>query len=561
MEEPAEKTAGKTSTWLALRNPVFRRLWSAMVISGSCIGAHNTAVYWVLHKLGASTLHIALMTTVSALPFALFTLPAGAIADMVDRKRILLTVQIWHASIAFALAILWMAHLLNPYLILVSAFLFSAGFAFASPAHASVIAEMVSKDDLASAYTLAGMQMDLSGIIGPLFSALLLPLAGVSFIFGANGLGFLLMFFAVLQWKRPKVQSSLPLENFFESLTTAIRYVRYTPGIKILLARHALFSFFISIIPSLMPVVGLNELHLKASHLGFLFMSMAVGSVISGAFIIPWARAKYSPQRITAFANLALTLNSCLMVFVHRPGVFLVVATLGGMGWTLSASELWVASQRAMPDWARGRMNATMVMVANAATALGGVIWGLAAHHAGVVPTFLGSAVFGLLIMIVVRVVPGLQISIDFTKSLSFESAPVSIFAQSLDTSRSPAPQDGPVSITAEFQVDPTRRNECVELMRDARMIFLRNGANRWHLYEDLKQPNKFRMEIVVPSWKQHLLQRERMTKNEKEILLKLRSLRTDPNPPEEWISLSVEKEVLNRRVRTGGLPPGYIDR
>ena len=531
-----------------------------MVISGSCVGAHNTAIYWALNSLGASTVLISLMATVSALPFTLFTLPAGAIADMVDRKKILLAVQLWHASLAFALAILWMAHLLNPYLILVSAFLFSAGFAFGSPAHSSVIAEMVSEEELASAYTLAGLQMDVSGIIGPLLSALLLPFAGVSFIFGANGLGFLLMFLAILQWKRVKVQSSLPLENFFESLTTAIRYVRYTPGIKILLARHALFSFFISIIPSLMPVVGLKELHLKASHLGYLFTSMAVGSVISGAFIIPWARAKYSPQRITTFANLVLLLNFCLMAFVHRPYVFLVVAALGGMGWTLSASELWVASQRAMPDWARGRMNATMVMVAQAATALGGVIWGLAAHHAGVVPTFLGAAVFGLLLMIIVRVVPALQISIDFTKSLSFESAPVSIFAQSLDPSRLPAPQDGPVSITAEFNVDPTRRNECIELMRDARLIFLRNGANRWHLYEDLNQPNKFRMEVVVPSWKQHLLQRERMTKNEKDVLLKLRSLRTDPNPPEEWISLSVEKEVLNRRVRTGGLPPGYID-
>jgi MFS family permease len=500
------------------------------------------------------------MATVSALPYTLFTLPAGAIADMVDRKKILLAVQLWHASIAIALAILWMAHLLNPYLILASAFLFSAGFAFGSPAHSSVIAEMVSGEELGSAYTLAGLQMDVSGIIGPLLSALLLPLAGVSFIFGANGLGFLLMFLAILQWKRVRIQSNLPLENFFESLTTAIRYVRYTPGIKILLARHTLFSFFISIIPSLMPVVGLKELHLKASHLGYLFTSMAVGSVISGAFIIPWARARYSPQRITTVANIVLLLNCCLMAFVHRPGVFLVVAALGGMGWTLSASELWVASQRAMPDWARGRMNATMVMVAQAATALGGVIWGLAAHHAGVVPTFLGAAVIGLLVMIIVRVVPALQISIDFTKSLSFESAPVSIFSQSLDPGRLPAPQDGPVSITAEFNIDPTRRNDCIELMRDARLIFLRNGAYRWHLYEDLNQPNKFRMEIVVPSWKQHVLQRERMTKNEKDVIDKLRGLRTDPNPPEEWISLSVEKEVLNKRVRTGGLPPGYID-
>jgi len=555
-----EKTAEKTSTWLALRNPVFRRLWLAMVVSGSCIGAHNTAIFWALNSLGASTVIISLMATVSALPYTLFTLPAGAIADMVDRKKILLAVQLWHASIAIALAILWMAHLLNPYLILVSAFLFSAGFAFGSPAHSSVIAEMVSQEELGSAYTLAGLQMDVSGIIGPLLSALLLPLAGASFIFGLNGLGFVLMFLAVLQWKRPRVQSSLPLENFFESLTTAIRYVRYTPGIKILLTRHAIFSFFISVIPSLMPVVGLKELHLKAANLGFLFTSMAVGSVISGAFIIPWARARYSPQRITTFANLVLLLDCALMAFIHRPFVFLVVAALAGMGWTLSASELWVASQRAMPEWARGRMNATMVMVSQAATALGGIIWGLAAHNAGVVPTFLGAAVFGILVMIVVRAVPGFQISIDFTKSLSFESAPVSIFAQSLDTSRLPAPKDGPVSITAEFNIDPTHRHECVELMRDARMIFLRNGAYRWHLYEDLKQPNKFRMEVVVPSWKQHLLQVERMTKNEKEILLKLRSLRTDPNPPEEWISLSVEKEVLNRRVRTGGLPPGYID-
>ena len=181
-----EKTSEKTSTWLALRNPVFRRLWLAMVVSGSCIGAHNTAVYWALNSLGASTVLISLMATVSALPYTLFTLPAGAIADMVDRKKILLAVQLWHASIAIALAILWMAHLLNPYLILASVFLFSAGFAFGSPAHSSVIAEMVSAEELASGYTLAGLQMDVSGIIGPLLSALLLPLAGASFIFGAQ---------------------------------------------------------------------------------------------------------------------------------------------------------------------------------------------------------------------------------------------------------------------------------------------------------------------------------------------------------------------------------------
>src|ERR1700757_30549 len=103
-----EKTTEKTSTWLALRNTVFRRLWLAMVVSGSCIGAHNTATYWALHSLGGSTVLFSLMATASALPYTLFTLPAGAIADMVDRKKILLITQLSHASIALALAILWM---------------------------------------------------------------------------------------------------------------------------------------------------------------------------------------------------------------------------------------------------------------------------------------------------------------------------------------------------------------------------------------------------------------------------------------------------------------------
>ena len=543
-----EPASGKTSTWLALRNPAFRKLWLAMVISGSCVAAQNTAIYWALNALGATTVLISLMATVSALPATLFTLPAGALADTLDRKKILLAVQLWQAAIALGLALLWAAHLLNPYLILAGAFLFSLGFAFSAPASSAAIAEMVSAEGLASAYTLSGLQLDVSGIIGPLLGGLLIPLAGVSVIFGANGVGFLLMLLALFQWKRVRAQSNLPLETFFESLTTAIRYVRYTAGIKILLARHALFSFFISIIPALMPVVGLKVLHLEASNLGYLFTAMAVGSVLSGAIALPRARARYSPEQITAGANLVLLLDFILMVVVHQPCVFLGVAGLGGAGWTASASELWVASQRAMPDWARGRMNAMMTMVGQGATALGGALWGLVAHGFGVVPTFLAAAGFVLLLLVLVHVVPALRLSIDFTTSVTFEPAPMP-FLQNLAASRRPASQDGPVSITAEFQVDPARRGEFVDLMREARSIFLRNGAYRWHLYEDLHQPEIFRMEVVVPSWKQYVLQSERLTSNEKDVLDQLRGLHTDLNPPERWISLSVDREVLRKRV------------
>ena len=480
----------------------------------------------------------------------------------------MLAVQIWQAFIVFGLAILWAAHLLNPYLILASTFLFSAGFAFSSPASSAAIAEMVTSEELAPAFTLGGLQMDVSGIIGPLLGGLLIPLIGVSFIFGASGVGFLFLFLAILRWKRVQPPSGLPLETFFESLTTAIRYVRYTTGIKVLLIRHALFSFFISIIPSLFPVMALQEFGPQASSLGYIFTAMAIASVLSGVLIIPWARAKYPPQRITTGASVLLNLLLVLggistwtrydfggipaKLCPSTPGLppFLMFAALAGAGWTVQASELWVASQRAMPDWARGRMNATTIMVAQGATALGGAVWGLAAHSFGIVPTFLGAAGFSLLLNVLVRVVPALCVSIDFTKKLTFEPARVAIFPQNLIPSRLPAPQDGPVSITAEFRVHPARRSECIGLMREARQIFLRNGAYRWQLYEDLRQPNKFHMEVVVPSWKQHLLQSERLTKNEKGVIDKLRGLRLDPNPPEEWIFLSVDREVLKKNVR-----------
>ena len=155
-----------------------------------------------------------------------------------------------------------------------------------------------------------------------------------------------------------------------------------------------------------------------------------------------------------------------------------------------------------------------------------------------------------------VVLVPALRISIDFTQNLTFEPAQVAIFPRNLTPSRLPAPEDGPVLIIAEFHVRPASRSECIDLMRETRDIFLRNGASRWNLYEDLHEPNKFCMEVVVPSWKQHLLQSERLTKNEKEIIDKLRGLRIDPNPPEEWISLSVDREVLKKSVRATPVLP-----
>ena len=180
-----------------------------------------------------------------------------------------------------------------------------------------------------------------------------------------------------------------------------------------MLARTFLFALFISVIPALMPVVGLKVLHLSSSNLGLLFTTMGAGSVVGAVFIIPWLRARFSPDRLTLSANLLLVLVYLLMALVRQTELFFAVAALAGVGWTMSASELWVAAQRMMPTWARGRMNATVIMTSQGAMALGGVIWGSAWAVAGPSCTLLGASVLFLASLFL-----ACRLSIDFAGSL-----------------------------------------------------------------------------------------------------------------------------------------------
>src|ERR1700751_772561 len=162
-----------------------------------------------------------------------------------------------------------------------------------------------------------------------------------------------------------------------------------------------------------MPVLGLRVLHFDPSQLGLLFTSLGAGSVAGATFIIPWLRARYSSNTLITLANLLVVLVYVSMAFVRQKEPFFVVAALAGFGWTLSASELWVAAQRAMPGWARGRMNATVIMVSQGALALGGVAWGAAGAIAGASYTLLGAAVLFLTSLLLTR-----RLSINFAANL-----------------------------------------------------------------------------------------------------------------------------------------------
>jgi len=403
----------KSSTWTALKNPAFRKLWFATVISGTCVAAHDTAATWSMNLLTASPLLISLMSTVASLPFFLFTLPAGALADKVDRQKLVCAINLWLAATAVGLAVLGWFHLLNPYLILVCVFFIGVGFAFSAPAWTSIVPQVVADTELPSAVILGGLQFNLAGIIGPALGGLLVPLAGANFVFALNGACFLLVVMAAWQWKQPTKTAKLPPERFFKSFGTVVHYVRCAPGLQVVLARNFLFSLFISPIPALIPVVGLRVLHLSPSNLGLLFTSMGAGSVLGVVFIFPWLRTRFSPDSLTLSANLLIVIAYVMMSFVRQTEAFLIVAALAGMGWTLSASELWVAAQHAVPSWARGRMNATVIMISQGAIVFGGAIWGLAAAMTGAT-----CALFGAAILFLVSLLLAGRLSINFTRNL-----------------------------------------------------------------------------------------------------------------------------------------------
>jgi MFS family permease len=529
------------STWSALRNPTFRNLWIASLVSGTCVAAHDMAATWVMNTLTASPFLISLMSTVASLPFLIFTLPAGALADMVDRKKLLVLMNLWLTIAAASLAVLGWLHLFSVYVILISVFLIGVGFAFAAPAWSSIVPEIVSQNELRSAATLGGLQLNISGILGPALGGIWLSFIGPTSVFAVNAACFVAVILVILNWKRTLPQSRRGLENFFDSFLKAIRYVRYAPELQVVLARNALFALFISAIPALIPVIGLKSLHLNASQLGLLFTSQGIGSVAGAVVIIPWLRARYSSNLLIVLANLLVALVYVLMAFVREPWVFFVVAAMAGIGWTLSASELWVAAQRAMPSWVRGRMSATVMMVSQGAMAIGGVIWGSAVTTAGPAYSLLTAAA-----LLLVSLVLAGPLSIDFTDSLDLDPAPVTPASYKL--LYTPKPNDGPVSICVEFNVDRGRAAEFVNIMREVRLIHLRNGAYRWQLHEDLTSPNTYRLEMTVASWNEHLMQFERMTKSDKDFLERAWSFHTGETEPGERIYLSLNRDLHQRR-------------
>jgi MFS family permease len=509
---------------LALRNPVFVGLWLPSVVSGICVAAHDTAATWLMNALGASPLLLSLIATAASLPFFLFTLPAGAIADLSNRRNLLIGVYLWLAAAAGLLAACTWLHWVHPYVILAAVFLLGIGFAFNAPVWASVVPEIVKKEELASAITLGGVQLNLAGIVGPALGGLLLPITGPAMLFFLNALAFLAAAVVIAQRYRRRRRPEPHMENFLESFATAARYVRYTPGMQVILTRDFFFGLFIAVVPALVPVVALQHLRLQAGQLGLVFTSMGIGSLLGATLMLPYARAKASPNALTILAGVILVAVLVLMAIVPNLWVFLPVTALAGISWTVSASELWIAGQRTMPDWARGRMNAVHMMASQGGVALGGILWGGAATSLGLEKTLLSGA-----LLLTASLALAIPLSINFAHALNLDPAPLEA---AHDFPFAPKPDDGPVTVTVETIIRPEDRAEFLASVEQLRMIFLRNGAFLFRIDENLEHPGTFRTEMLVSSWAEHLRQHTRMTKEETELAKRVWAMHAGDEEP-----------------------------
>jgi MFS family permease len=329
-------------TWFALRNATFCRLWFASVASGIFVSAQEVTTTWLMHDLGASSFQLSLTAAAASAPFFLFTLPAGAFADIVSRRSVIVSAVLWQGVCAGLLALGAWLEKINPATVLACIFALGIGIAFAAPVWGAVVPDIVSKEELPSAVTLGGVQQNLAGIVGPALGGFLLPLLGAPILISINALTFLVVAVVVLFSRVRQPQLSRLRESFSESFTNSLRYALNSPRMKTILLHNALFSVAVSFIPALLPVIALKELNLSAGQLGLLFTCVRIGSLAGAMIILPYLRLRVSPNGVTSIAMALLTAVLGAMVLGRQPPALMVCAAVAGVAWALAGSELWL---------------------------------------------------------------------------------------------------------------------------------------------------------------------------------------------------------------------------
>jgi MFS family permease len=379
-----------TSTWAPLRIGAFRGLFIAALTSNIGTWMQTVGAQWFLVERHASPTTVALVQTASLSPTLILTLFAGALADRVDRRRLLIALQVYGALAAAVLTAIAIAGVLNPISLLSLMFAVGCAVALTTPAWQAIQPELVPREQFHAAASLSGVAIDAARAIGPPIAGVLVAAAGPGAVFAINAMSFVAVVVALAVWKPPPA-SPTPDERLSRSVAAGVRYVRDSTAVRRILLRAALFAFPVSALWALLPVAASAHWHLRAIGYGAVLGTMGGGAVL-GALAMPWLRRTYSAN--TQLTLAALINAAGLIATAYLPlAVGVALLLISGVAWMAALTTLTVAAQLSLPDWVRARGLAMFLVVLIGCQALGAFVWGLVASHFGLAASLTAPAV------------------------------------------------------------------------------------------------------------------------------------------------------------------------
>jgi MFS family permease len=371
----ASGQAPPAPAWGPLRHPVFRALWIASVAANVGTWMQNVGAAWLMTSITPSPTLVALVQTATSLPFLVAALPAGALADIVDRRKLLMAAQGWMFLVALVLAVLTWIGAMTPALLLVLTFALGLGLAVNLPTWQSIQPDLVPRSELPQAIALGGVNINLSRAIGPAIGGFVIAATGPAATFLINAATFLFALFVFSRWQGSPLDAELT-ERLPGAVRAGLRYVRNEPALRAVLVRAGLFMVGGSAIMALLPLVARQELGLGSEGYGLLLGCFGAGAV-TGAALLPRFKQMASSNRLVGAASVVLAATTAALALVPNPFAVGIALLVGGVAWLSTMANLNTTAQMVLPAWVRARGLSVYVLVFQGCIAAGSAGWGL----------------------------------------------------------------------------------------------------------------------------------------------------------------------------------------
>jgi MFS family permease len=495
---------GVRSSLAPFRQPAFAVLWSATVVSNVGTWMYSAASGWLMTDLNPDPLIVSLVQVATSLPMFLFALPAGALADIFDRRRLLIVAEVGITLVSTVFALLVWLNAITPTNLLIFTFLTGVGAALSAPAWQSTVPLLVPKANLQPAIVLNGIGINISRAIGPALGGIITAAWGIAAPFWINALSNLGVIGGLLWWSSPqKGTGHLPAERFASAIRSGVRQARHNGYLRATLIRSLSFFLFASAYWALLPLVTRNQIAGGPELYGVLLGAIGLGAVV-GAFSLPWLKSKLGADRLTAAGTIGTAVSLVLFGVAAEPATALVGSIIAGLSWIAVLSALNVSAQLSLPEWVRGRGLSLFVTVLFGSMTVGSVIWGKMAGFVGLPDTHFAAAAGALLAMVVTwRWKLQTGVGVDLTPSMHWP-APIETHDVKQD--------QGPVLVTVEYRIDPKNRANFLAALLMLAQERRRDGAYAWEIFEDAAEEGRMVETFLVDSWLEHLRQHERVT-------------------------------------------------